>query len=52
MPQVVIPSKGLTLEFPDGMSEKEIAAVIDSNFPRNGQDVEYDISTGDPQARN
>ena len=52
MPQVVIPSKGLTLEFPDGMSEKEISAAIDLNFPRNGQDVEYDISTGDPQARN
>jgi hypothetical protein len=44
MPQVVIPSKGLTLEFPDGMSEKEMADAIDANFPRNGEDVQFELN--------
>lgn len=44
MPQVVLPSRGVTLQFPDGMSEKEMSDAIDANFPRTGEDVAYDFA--------
>jgi len=46
MPQeVLIPSKNKTLTFADDFSEQEIADYIDSNFPRTGEDVSYDLKT-------
>ena len=46
MPQeVFIPSKNKTLTFADDFSEQEIADYIDSNFPRTGEDVSYDLKT-------
>ena len=44
MPEIFLPSKNLTLEFPDGMSEKEMSDAIEKEFPRNGQDVAYDLA--------
>ena len=52
MPQeIFIPSKNKTLTFADDFSEQEIADYIDSNFPRTGEDVSYDLKTRllDPQ---
>jgi hypothetical protein len=44
MPQeIFIPSKNKTLTFADDFSEQEIADYIDSNFPRTGEDVSYDL---------
>ena len=46
MPQeIFIPSKNKTLTFADDFSEQEIADYIDSNFPRTGEDVSYDLKT-------
>lgn len=53
MPKTVhLPSRGIDLSFPDAASDEQIVEAVNKYYPRNGQDVEYDISTGDPQARN
>ena len=49
---IFIESRGVTASFPDDATDDEIKNAIAKEFPRNGQDVEYEISTGDPQARN
>jgi hypothetical protein len=45
MPQVTIEGKNVTLNFPDDISNEEIAAYVDMKYPRTGKDVEEDIKT-------
>jgi len=52
MIRVDIPSRNTFVEFDEGTPKDVMEKALRDNFPRNGQDVEYDISTGDPQARN
>lgn len=44
MIKVEIPSRGATVEFPDGTSEDVINNSINEAFPRNGEDVAYAFS--------
>lgn len=43
MPEILIPSRNVTLQFPDTMSEDEIASVIKTEYPKTGQDVAYQV---------
>ena len=41
---VNIPSRGTSAKFPDDATPEEIQAALDEAFPRNGQDVAYDLA--------
>ena len=45
MPTVTIPSRDITLDFPEDATESEVLDYIDRVYPRNGKDVEYDMKT-------
>lgn len=40
---VSLPSRNVELEFPDSMTEQEIAAAIEQEYPRSGEDVAYEV---------
>lgn len=40
---VSLPSRNVELEFPDSMTEQEIQAAIDKEYPRSGQDVAFEV---------
>lgn len=42
--QVFIESRNQTLEFPDDATQEEINQTIATEFPRNGEDVAFDLS--------
>jgi len=46
MPQVVnLPSRGISVNFPDDATPEEIQEALDEYYPRNGADVAHDIAT-------
>jgi hypothetical protein len=45
MIEVEVPSRNALIEFPEGTSEEVISKAIKENFPRNGEDVAYELKT-------
>lgn len=41
--KVRIPSRGVSVSFPSDATEEEIQSVLNSEYPRDGRDVAYDI---------
>lgn len=50
MPDIVVqlPSRGISVSFPDDATPEEIQSILDRDFPRNGQDVAYALND-DPE---
>jgi hypothetical protein len=47
---VSLPSRNVELEFPDSMTEQEIQAAIDQEYPRSGEDVAFEVEQAKKQA--
>ena len=51
MPIIVsLPSRNVELEFPDSMTEQEIQAAIDQEYPRSGEDVAFEVEQAKAQS--
>ena len=46
---VSLPSRNVELEFPDSMTEQEIQAAIEQEYPRSGQDVAFEVEQATQQ---
>ena len=47
---VSLPSRDVELEFPDSMTEQEIQAAIDQEYPRSGEDVAFEVEQAKAQS--
>lgn len=43
--QIFLPSRNITVEYPDDATDEQIKADIEQQYPRTGQDVAYDAAT-------